>query len=322
MMDSLRDSRILITGAAGFVGANLTRTLICNGAQVHALARPNTNLWRISEVLPWLTLHRADLRDLKELEKIMDDVQPEIIFHLAVHRAAGSPEERLATLESNVLGTVNLLEATASHSYRRLIHIGSSLEYGTKTEAMKETDMLDPVTFYGTTKAASTLLAQQFGRANNLPIVVLRLFSVYGYWENSTRLVPTAILKALHNQDLALTMPGYRRDFIFVEDVMEACLLAVHARSIAGEIINIGSGKQWSNEELVELVQLLSGSSLKIRVGEYPARASDTTHWVADNRKARRLLNWKPAHTLREGITKTIAWFRLHADIYSSWQIS
>jgi nucleoside-diphosphate-sugar epimerase len=257
----------------------------------------------------------------EKLQETINEIRPEIIFHLAVHRAHLSQRDRWETLQTNILGTTNLLEATMPLNYQRFVHIGSSLEYGVRKRPLKESDRLEPVTFFGATKAAAALLCQQFARANRLPIVVLRLFSVYGYWEAPTRLVPTGIMAALRDREIALTTPGYRRDFVFVEDVVEACLLSLQAERVVGEVINVGSGQQWSNEEVVEMVQAVSGQKVKVRAGEYPPRPSDTTNWVADNRKAKRLLGWKPRHTLRNGLEKTIAWFRLHQEAYADSSI-
>jgi nucleoside-diphosphate-sugar epimerase len=315
-MDTLRGKRVLVTGASGFIGANLTRKLLYNGADIHALIRPNPNLWRIEEIIPRITLHQVDLTDFEMLRETVNQIQPEVIFHLAAGRASTSFQDRLATLQANIFGTFNLLEATTPLNYLRFIHIGSSLEYGTRRRPLKESDRLEPKTFFGVNKAAATLLCQQFAQANQRPIVLLRLFSVYGYWESPTRLIPTAIMAALRNQEIALTPPGYHRDLIFIEDVLDACLRALQAEGVAGEIINVGSGQQWSNEQVVEMVQTISGQKVSVRVGEYPARASDATYWVSDKRKAKRSLGWEPRHTLHEGLKKTIAWFRLHQKAY------
>ncbi len=321
-MSSLEGRRALVTGAAGFVGANLVRQLLHDGADVHALVRPSTNLWRINEIIPRLTLHLADITDAGQLRQTVNDIQPEVIFHLAVHRAASSWEERLATLQANVMGTFNLLEATATVDYHRFVHVGGSLEYGARKRPLTESLRLEPTTFYGVTKAASTLLCRQFAHANRLPIVTLRLFSVYGYWEAATRLIPTAISAALGGREISLTAPGYRRDLVFVEDVVEACLSALGAPRVSGQVINVGSGRQWTNEEVVDMVQAASGQPIKTRVGGYPPRPTDPTHWVADIGKARRLLGWEPRHTLRSGLEKTIAWFRLHRELYGFGEAS
>jgi nucleoside-diphosphate-sugar epimerase len=218
-------------------------------------------------------------------------------------------------LRAVVLGTSNLLEAIGSLAYRRFVHVGSSLEYGPRARPLTETDALRPTTFRGVTKAAAALLCQQAAVSDERPIVVVRPFSVYGYWERG-RLVPTAILSALRGRPMSLTTPGYRRDLVFVEDVVEACLRAGEADDIVGETINVGSGEQWSNEEVVEAVQALSGTRIPLSIGAHAASCSDTGHWVADIRRAKELLGWEPEHTLTQGLEKTIAWFRLNAGLY------
>jgi nucleoside-diphosphate-sugar epimerase len=190
------------------------------------------------------------------------------------------------------------------------------MEYGHKDHALTEKDLQDPVTFYAATKAAATLLCRQYARANRRPVVILRLFSIYGYWEAHHRLIPSAILASMGGGELSLTGAGLRRDLVFVEDVVEACLKAALADIRAGEIINIGSGCQWTNEQVVSMIGELAGRPLRVRTGEFPARASDTTHWVADIGHAQQRLHWQPRIMLREGLGKTMAWFRDHQPIY------
>jgi nucleoside-diphosphate-sugar epimerase len=175
------------------------------------------------------------------------------------------------------------------------------------------------VTFFGVTKAAATLLCQQFARRSQLPLIILRSFPIYGYWDSPKRLISKAIGAALNNSELPLTPPGYRRDFIFIEDLMEACLLALKTRDLSGEIINIASGKQTANEEVVDLIQELTSREIKVRVASCPPRAHDKTFWVGDIRKAKKLLGWKPRHTMRDGLEKTIAWYRIHKDEYDAF---
>jgi nucleoside-diphosphate-sugar epimerase len=296
------------------VGANLVRALVDRGAEVHAVVRPGTDLWRIRDVESAIVLRRADLADRAALRDVVGQARPEIIFHLA--RGGPSPGGRDDIFQTNVLGALNLLDATLDLDYTRFVHAGSSMEYGINDEPMSETDLADPATFYGATKAAATLFCRQYARTHGKPIAVLRFFSVYGPWEASSRLIPTAIREALRGGELDLTEPGYRRDFVFVEDVVEALLAAAGTAGIDGEIINIGSGRQTSNEEVVETIQVLAGRRLRVRAGAYPARPTDTTHWVADIRKAERLLGWRPRHTLEDGISKTISWFREHGGLY------
>ncbi len=317
-MDDLQDKRVFLTGAAGFIGANLARGLLRQGAIVHALVKPTTNPWRIDEIASRLVTHLGDLNDRAQLQNRVSQIRPEIVFHLAV--PGGHPNDadsRIAMLQTSVLGTANLLEAIAAVDVQRFVHLGSSLEYDVKNAPLTESDRLEPTTFRGVAKAAATLLCQHFARANHRHLIALRVFSAYGYWESPTRLVPTAIRAALGDGEMPLTAPGYRHDMIFVQDVVEACLLALRAESAIGEIVNIGSGQQWSNEQIVETIQTVSGGRIRVRVGEYPARSPDTTHWVADIRRAKELLNWQPRHTLERGLEKTVAWFREHQDEYA-----
>lgn len=302
---------VLITGASGFIGANLARALVAEGAEVHAIVRASTSLWRIENLLDRVTLHRADIVDAVALRQAMSRARPDVIYHLAMaHGHPTSADQREAVLRSGVIGTAVLLGASAGVGYRRLIHIGSSLEYGPRSSPLSETDSLSPTTFRGVTKAVAALLCRAAAIGEGKPITIVRPFSVYGPWEASHRFVPTVIRAGLIGGDIALTAPGFRRDYVFVMDVVEACIAAARADTSAGEVINVGSNRQHANEELVQLVREITGSEIPARIGEYPARPSDTGHWIADIGKARRLLNWQPKHSLREGLEKTVAWFR------------
>ncbi len=321
-MDYLKGKKILITGAAGFVGSNLAGTLLHHGADVHLFIRPGSRLWRLEEILPGLNLHFVDLADGEKVQEKVRHIRPQIIFHIAASGVSHRQKDRRSILNSNIFGTLNLLEAASQIACERFVYTGGSSEYGIKNTPMKETDVPDPSTFYGMSKAAQTLLCRQFAKEYSYPVVILRLFSVYGFWEPAERLVPTVIKAALHNQEMALTAPGYRRDFIFIEDVIDACLSAVTAVVNNGEIINVGSGRQWANEEVVEIVKnLVPGWKSHVKIGGYPAHLSDSGYWVADIRKAKQQLGWEPRFNLKEGLAKTISWFRVHQQAYTTTAI-
>ena len=315
-MDNLRDKRVLVTGAAGFVGANLLKRVLRHGAQVHAMVRAATPLWRIKDDLTPLTLHTADLTDRVQLRSVVEIARPQFVFHLAAPGGyPTTPEARAAFLASTVLGTANLLEALAPQTYERLVVTGSSLEYGTSATPHRETDRLAPTTFRGVGKAAASLLCLQHARTERRPITVLRLFSVYGAWESPARLIPTVIRAALRGDEMALTAPGVRHDFVFVDDVVDAMLLAAVADRADGEVINVGSGHQWSNEDVVGAAQRLTGRAVRVRPGEYPAKTADAAYWLADIEKAAAILGWQPSHDLSAGLRKTIEWFRTQEHI-------
>lgn len=301
--------RCLVTGAAGFIGSHVARALLEGGAEVHALVRPGTDLGRIAGCRPRLHVHRADLRDSEAVSTAWEAARPEVVVHAAifgVHPGRRGGEEMVAT---NVLGTHHLLACCRRAGVRRLVVLGGSSEYGRRTAPMKEEDPPEPVSLYGATKAMATLLCQQAARRHGVPVVVLRPFSVYGPGEPRHRLIPTAIRRALDGGPLRLTGPGWRRDFVYVEDVVEAVLRTVALEGHAGEIVNVGSGLQTGNEEVVALVDRLTGGGLEVLAGAYPPHPTDARHWVADVGKAEKVLGWRPRTDLEEGLRRTVAWF-------------
>jgi nucleoside-diphosphate-sugar epimerase len=313
----LASKRVLIAGGAGFIGANLAAELRRRGADVHVAVRSTTNLWRLAAIRPPIECHHVDLTDTIGLAALIRKIQPQIIFNAAA--SGGHPSnarERAQALQDNVLSTCSLLEALAETGFERLVHFGSSLEYGWKREPIVEASLLDPVTFRGATKAAATLLCRQFARSEGRSVVIIRPFSVFGPWETGTRLVPTLMLSLLQGRAMRLTAPGIRRDFVFIDDVTEAALLAAQATDVDGQVFNVGSGTQWTNEELVDAAQQTTGIKISVTTDAFPLRPSDTDCWVADIGKSRRLLGWAPRHTLREGLDKTFTWFREHESQY------
>ncbi|MBF0125735.1 MAG: NAD-dependent epimerase/dehydratase family protein [Magnetococcales bacterium] len=302
---------VLVTGGGGFLAANLCRRLLELGARVHVVVRPATGTpwrWRGMEAQP--VPHYADLADGAAIQEMVGQVAPEYVFHLA---ATGGYQKRVIKgpiLADNVLGTCNLLTALASVDCRCLVYTAGSLELGPQNEPLTETTPLRPVSFYGAAKAAATLFVQQATRESGQPCVILRPFSIYGPWEAPGRLIPSAIRAALTKTVLPLTPPGLRRDFIFVADVVDACLLAATTPRACGETMHIASGIQSSNEEVVACIQKILGEPIVTAVGAYPLRQSDMHHRVVDNRKAGQLLGWQPRHTLEQGLARTIDWFR------------
>ncbi len=244
------------------------------------------------------------------LAALARDIRADVVFHAAAARAGHptTPAERAAALDDTVNGTAALCEAMATAGSGRIVALGSSLEYGPADVPLDEGRMLAPSTFRGATKACATILCRQIAGEAGVPVVVLRPFSVYGPWESPSRFVPTVMRALQTGRDLPLTGPGIRHDFVFVADVVAACLLAAAAPGVNGEVINVGSGRQWANEELVEMAERVAGLKARITVGAYPDCPVDTGHWVADIDKARRLLGWTPEHPLERGLAETWRW--------------
>lgn len=303
--------RLLVTGGAGFIGSNLVRRLLSLDFEVHLLVRPNTDLWRLKEVEDRLNLHRADLRDEEATRRVVEAVRPWAVVHLATR--FGHPrtrEERLDALRVAVLGTVHLLEAVRDVGISRFIHFGSTLEYEQADRPLRESDPLRPNTDWGMIKMMSSVLVTSYARIHNIPAVILRPSSVYGPWENPSRFIPTLLRAALTGEPIRLTQPGVRHDWIYVDDVVQAGLRALETPVRPGEAFNLGTGIQWSNEEVVAKVEALIGRRLDKQVGAYPPSPADRPTWVVDSEKAKRELGWSPAWDLDAGLAATLEWMK------------
>jgi nucleoside-diphosphate-sugar epimerase len=318
-MDVLRGKRVFITGATGFIGSNLSRELIRHGALIHALVRPSSNLWRLKDILAQITIHHADITNEDAISRIVNTIKPQLVIHSAF--STGHPNDhagRQRMIETGLYGTTNLLEALLGSRVERIVAFGSSMGYGAQDGPLSESAPISPTSFRGEVKAAGTQLCRQYAQQHGLKILVLRPFTVYGIWESPPRFIPTAILAALRGQTIHLTPPGYRHDFLFIEDIVEASKLACLSDLSEFEIINVGTSQEWTNEEVVEILQSVSGHKLNRSVGTYPPRPWDTAHWVADINKAKRLLGWRPKYTLQQGLEKTFTWFRQNLHLYDA----
>ena len=318
MRFAFTDAPVLVTGASGFIGSNLARRLLQEQANVHLLIREQSDLWRLEGIVDQVHLHRVDLGEASRLRDVVAAVKPSAIYHCAAF--GGYPDERdpQAIMEANVRGTVNLLQAAAVAPEAWVINTGSSSEYGIKSAPMKEDDRLEPINVYGVTKAAATLFCQMTARATRQPIVTARLFSPYGPYEDSTRLIPSVIRSCLLGQAPDVTSGEQVRDFIFIDDVVD-CYLQIPGASLQPvEVLNVGSGRQTSVREVIQRIVELCGASVQPRWGAMPRRPNETTTWVADLSKITSSLGWRPATSLDEGLRKTIAWFTAHMSLYAS----
>ncbi len=306
----MTNNRIFITGAGGFIGSNLTKKLSSLGYDIHIILKPGSNPFRLNEIKDRINIHSTDLLDKAQLPKLLKKINPNIIYHLATHGAYSFQNDREKIIDVNIMGTLNLLEASRKIDYGSLIVTGTSSEYGFKKHPMKETDALEPTSFYAASKASTTLISQVFAKEFKKPISILRPFSVYGPYEEKSRFVPTIIRALFEGKEISLTSGSQRRDLVYIDDVVDAYLSFLSKnRTLEGEVFNLGTGRQYTNDDVVKILFKVTGKKTKVKKGAFPKKTWDTSFWVADISKSKKILKWQPKVTLEEGLKKTYKWF-------------
>ncbi len=308
--------KVLITGASGFVGTDLARFLLSRGHEVHLVLREGHAQWRLQDIIHDVRVHIADLCDADGLTTAVNIARCEWIFHLAAHGAYSSQIDTAKIINTNIMGTVNLVQACLKTGFEVFVNTGSSSEYGFKDHAPTEKDWLDPNSYYAVAKASATLFCHYTARSLGVRIPTLRLYSVYGPYEEPTRLMPTLITNGLEGRLPPLVNPKIARDFIYVDDVTAAYLLAATTEpEDPGAVYNIGSGIQTSMAEVVATARQLLGITIQPDWGSMKDRIWDTDTWICDNRLAAGKLGWRPNHSFEQGFQKMIDWFRQNPEI-------
>lgn len=279
--------RVLVVGAGGFVGGHLVERLLADGADVTPLTRAH-----------------CDLTDPDAVRSAVSAARPDVVLHLAAARQAATGAERAATATVNTLSAMWVVEAVPE-SCRAVVRLGSSTEYAAQPAPMDEQTPLRPRGYFGATKAAGSLLFTAAAAERGIRSCVLRAFQVYGPRDKPGRFVPTVLAAARAGRALPLTRPGMRRDWVWVGDVVDACLRAAVRDDLApGAVYNLGTGVQTSNEDLVAIAGRVTGRSIATVAGAHPGRGWDTADWVCDPTAARVALDWKPRVELADGLAR------------------
>lgn len=267
--------KYLITGATGFIGKSIIETL--HDEEIMTIGRD------------WFT--NIDLQN--QIKKY----SPEYIIH-----CAAEIKDPSKTFESNILMTHWLLEATKNINYKSFITLGSSSEYGNTSHPMSEKELLKPRTMYEATKGACTLLCQGFAREYDKPIAVVRPFSVYGIYEPENRLIPT-LFRNFKNNIISKISVGVH-DFIHIDDFIKGLLSVVYSEKelIQGDIIHFGSGVQYSNIEVFNIIKHIFNSNLEYEKIDNIFNRYDTLSWVADITYAKSKYKFSPKYTLETGL--------------------
>lgn len=314
--------RYIVTGGAGFIGSNLVRRLVQEGHEVTVIDNLCTGrITNLSDLLSRIRFVEGDIRDLELLKAEFQGA--DVVFHQAalpsVQRSIADP---LSSNAVNVDGTLKVLIAAKEAGAHRVVVASSSSAYG-ETETLPKTEEMraSPCSPYAVTKYVGELYAQVFARLYNIETVCLRYFNVFGPFQDPdseyAAVIPKFVSKMLRGERPAIFGDGEQsRDFTYVDNVVDANMLAAHAPNVSGEVFNIGCGNRYTLNQLVRALNSILGTRIE---PEYlPPRPGDVRHSLASIEKAQRLLNYRPSVSFEDGLNRTVEWFaaRLNRQLY------
>jgi dolichol-phosphate mannosyltransferase len=312
---------VLVLGGSGFVGANIARTLLAHRDDIYATAT-RLPAWRLAG-LPARNIKVSDLLIDSNLDALLDEVQARTVIDCVAYGAYSFETDSQLIYQTNfnlVSRLVARLETAKIHAY---LHAGSSSEYGDNASGPREDAAPEPNSHYAVSKAAAANLLHYYGKKKAFPCANLRLYSVYGPLEDSSRLIPNLVRKALERDYPELVNPNISRDFLYVDDAVEAFLdvaLKLEPEHY-GESYNVGTGRKTTIAECAALVRELFSVPAEPAFS-MPNRDWDVSDWYADIAKVRTQIGWEPRIAFREGLLKTADWIRSLPDLEAYFRSS
>ena len=321
------DTRAIVTGACGFIGSHLTEALVRRGAKVRALAIYDSRgaFGWLDELAPdvraSVELVAGDVRDAEQMRRLI--LPDSLVFHLAA--LIGIPysyEAPRSYLETNLTGTLNVLEAARNTGARRVFVTSTSEVYGSALRVpIDEEHPLQAQSPYSASKIAAEKLAESYFRSFQTPVTVVRPFNTYGPRQSPRAVIPTILIQLLSGvHELVLGDVTTTRDFNFVDDTVEGFLRLAECDQAIGQVVNIGTGVDWSIRQIAEIAQGLLGRTVTIR--NEPTRirpeASEVRRLCAGNNLLKKLTGWIPPARLQDGLSRTADWLRPRVAKYDA----
>lgn len=301
---------LFVFGASGFIGANLFEQLFAIRQDVYALTHDATKAWRLKLLdVPAENVVHCDIVSDTSIKSVFDKYQPKTIFNLAAYGAYSKQKNVGLTYETNVIGTVNILDnCTPDMVY---IHAGSSSEYGFNCTAPKEEDRVEPNSHYAVSKVSGAYVLEFYARVHHLNTLNLRLYSIYGGWEEPDRLIPRLVEEARQGKYPPLVSPDISRDFVYIDDCVSAFVqaaLKVKGSGISGKSYNVATGQKTTMRDLAATTQKTFGIGTEPVWGSMANRGWDLADWYGDPTNILTDLGWQATTDLATGLQKTADW--------------
>lgn len=328
MINNINHKKVFITGADGFIGSHLVELLVKKGAKIYALCYYNS--WN---EIGWLRdidknslnnieIISGDIRDSEFIKRIIKNV--DYVFHLssliAIPHSYDAPRSYINT---NIIGTLNILEGCRENkSLTRLIHISTSEVYGSaQTVPISESHPLVAQSPYSASKISADKLVESYYLSFNLPVVIARPFNTYGPRQTARAVIPTIASQLIKgNKEIRIGSLSPTRDFNYVTDTAKGMIEIALAKNVEGEVINIGSGEEFSIGRTLEIIKKILNIDIKVVVDKSRIRPekSEVNRLVCDNTKIKKLTNWRSEVNFEEGLKKTIDWIQRNQELFSS----
>ena len=304
---------ILVLGASGFIGAQLFRHILRVRSDVVGTTS-RTPAWRL-EGVDAKNVRTVDLLVDPNVDALLDDVKPRVVFDCVAYGAYSFEMDAQRIYETNFGFVSRLIDRLGHRGVACYVHAGSSSEYGDNASAPKETDETAPNSEYAVSKVAAAKLLYYWGKRKNFPCCNLRLYSVYGPMEDSSRLIPNVMRRGSDGGYPPFVDPNISRDFVYVDDACEAFVLAALTLTEQdyGESFNIGTGVKTTIADVAETARRMFSIS-EPPTFSMPARRWDVTGWYADATRASLRLGWRPRVPFDEGMARTLAWYSALPD--------
>jgi NAD dependent epimerase/dehydratase len=323
-----KNTKTVVTGAAGFIGSHLVERLLERGADVTAFIRYNSSnsAGRLNDIdqakRERLRVVSGDIRELETVRGLL--AGQDVVFHLAA--LVGIPYSYVhpnEVVEVNTIGTLNILTAAKDNKLRKVVVTSTSEVYGTALSVpIDEKHPKQPQSPYSASKIAADAVALSFYSSFDSPVTIVRPFNTYGPRQSDRAIIPTIISQALTRREIVIGNLKPTRDFTFVTDTVDGMLLAAECDKCVGQEVNLGSGQEITIGDLAERIRRMVGGDVRLRQSDERLRPtkSEVERLLSSNAKMRQLTGWQPKVSLDEGLRRTMDWIRQHSELFDPVQ--